>query len=317
MLKSIVTLIMTLLLYGTSIAGIPNPAGEEELFGVQDISAEGNLYKRGNAGVYFGFAGVLRDRYSKDILAYESNTYLQLGLTVQGHYDLLRNLRGYIELPYTAKLGFVEKETSPLPGPEYEFEANTGFSDFVAGATWYALLQDQSPVNVTSQTEVVLPFGECRFDPEYEGYFELGNGFGQLSLGVGVSRTVSPAVLLFANGAHVTRFSRTFTRRNYKLKLEPDNVEFLSVGIGFLIGKNYQLNIQMEQASVGAIKYRSYAFEPKYTYKSYGLKFIANSKKHGIPPYTAFVGVDEIKGKTYFAFGYYWPIGFRLFGIDF
>ena len=315
MLKLIITVIMAVLLYGISTAGVPNPAGEEELFVEQDISGEEKLYKRGTVGIYFGFVGVLSDRYSKDILASESNTYLQPGLTVQGHYDLLRNLRAYFELPYLAKLGFVEQK-GPLPGL-YEFEANMGFGDFNGGALWHALSQDQSPVNVTGQAEVTLPFGECRFDLDYEGYFELGNGFGQLSLGVGVSRSVSPAVLLFANGAHVMRFSKTFTSRNYKLKLEPDDVEFLSVGIGFLITEGFQLNIQMEQASVGAIKYRSYALEQGYTYKSYGLKFIVNSKKRGIPPFTAFVGVDEIDARTYFALGYNWPIGFRLFGIDF
>jgi hypothetical protein len=234
----------------------------------------------------------------------------QVSPTLSGEL-VTRRFSAYVSVPYIFSLGMVPMR---LPLPDlYEFKLNSGAGDIRAGAVANLLAQGTgdgpSPLNLNISFDVLAPTGESRFETDS---LPLGNGFWNLSYGVGVSRALNHKMLVFANGGEVKRVARTFAdkqRNSTPLTLRPDEVRFARAGVGFVM-KQSLLNIEVEQTLVGAVHPR----ESEFRVMRLGTKSVVN-RNHGLTG-SIFAGVEFVGSNKRAVFSFAVPM-LRIVGIDF
>jgi hypothetical protein len=286
---------------------VPNRVGATEA--IQD--------RKSSVGLIVESSFATETPFVRDVLfaPSEAQGLGQVGPTASGEFVTGR-VSSYVAVPYIVTAAFVPID---LPLPDlYEFEWNHGLGDARAGVSVDLLRQrpgtTSAPITFTVSTDVLAPTGMSRFE---SAEIPLGNGFWNVSLGAGVSRTLGGSRLVFANGGYVHRPPRTFERGELRFReatLTPGSIRFARAGFGFVAGESI-VNLQIERTWVGGvIDDRQVVVEPEFVLTRVGVQ-VAVNRDRGLGG-SVFAGLEMNEGDVRLTATFALPL-VRIVGVDF
>lgn len=302
------------------------PASEEALF----VRSNGELVqlsqKQNRFGMYFGGASVICFDFSREILGRYISEFHQFSLSARADIYPIDNLRLYFQVPYLARFLLIQDYSDKLI-------ITPGFGDITTGAIWYALTHDRSPLGLICFTEGLFPTGSSWLERDSDDFdFPLGYGFGQLTVGSGISfplggrdvddfGQINADNIIFMDAYYTKQFSRAFDKNNKTVEYNPGSIKCLTGGIAIGVSNHNAINFQYLQRWVDEITSDNDNY-PAYTQKIYGAMVVDNRRKNGFLPYTVFIGTSTIDVEHGIKIDYWgleitWPTAFRLFGFDF
>ncbi len=334
--------ILFLLHAGTVLGEAPNPTGEEELFIHHATENDRPNPFYSNIAMGFDFMMHTNAAYSSDKYAV-ANDYYEIRLGLRSRFTLADRVVVNLEIPSSFAFTWETKINPDLysddPLWSEEWVTDAGIPGFRVATTFTLLDEVRSPLNLVLQAQILTHTLWSAEDSRPTNVvfgdenLRVGSEFTNVSLGVGVSKSLSKETLVYANAGYIKRYSRDggwivadtmdfypywISLWQYPVRFYPGAVRFVRAGIGTLLGKNYSINLEYEQARIGDMEVLGYVHEliPGSAESRVGLSLVQN-KRNRVS--STFLGVgftdDPDRESPFFLFLSTLPFGFDIFNI--
>jgi hypothetical protein len=254
--------------------------GEEELFKKkQEQKEESAPQKRFEITLGFEFDYLSGFGYSDQLFALQ-NEAIEGRFPIALAYTFAENSRIYAIAPFICKymnMGYKQalSKYDYVGFFEQEWKFGVGPGDIRGGASYQFMSEPQRPLNLTANIEIisntaknilavgndVIYIPSSMEDPGRD--VPLGNGSWSISAGAMLNKLVSPRTILLGNVGYVYRFKKAVNVRiAYRISIEPpisrmyteyapQNIGFLSLGVGRAIRKKFIVGLGVQHTRIG------------------------------------------------------------------